>query len=236
MIDVGLLVTIVVVLAVPSVFVTPWPPESLPSGLFDASLGALGVGLVVGRVTAVALDDPGSVLRLNSLLVIRSGVEFWPGFAAGVMWLTFGARREHVKVADRLAVLAPAGLLSWALFEATCIIRDGCPGPITSIGIRPHGLASKMFPVGLVVAVAAGASAVLIDQFRRRGLRSAESVVLAVGLMAGIRSVASVWLPHVGHGLTRQHEASLVVAGAALATVAALRIRLRRRRVQLGTS
>src|SRR3546814_12247987 len=34
--------------------------------------------------------------------------------------------------------------------------------------------------------------------------------------LAAIRAVAAVWLPHLGAGLTRQHEQSVAVAAAAL--------------------
>ena len=83
MIDVGLLATIVIVLIVPSVFVRPWPASAAASGVIDVSIGAMFVGLAVGRLTAVALDDPGSLTSLSDLMIIRSGVEFWPGVAAG---------------------------------------------------------------------------------------------------------------------------------------------------------
>ncbi len=236
MIDVGLMVTIALVLTVPSVFVKPWPPGTLPSGVFDASLGGLAVGLVVGRTVALALDDPSSLTRLSDLLVIRSGVEFWPGVAAGVGWIALQARREHVHGADRLATLAPAALVGWALYEASCVIRDGCPGPVMAVGLRPDGHASRMFPVGLVVAVAAAAGAFLIDRLRRRGLRGVEAVVFTAGLVAGVRSVASVWLPHIGTGLTRQHRESIVVTVGAALTFAALRIGARRGRVEVGAA
>ena len=222
MMDIGLLVSIALVLAVPSVFVRPWPGAAVPSGVFDTSLGALAVGLAVGRFTAVALDDPGSLGRINDLLVIRSGVEFWPGVVAGLSWLTLQSRRDQVPVARRLAALAPAALIGWALYEATCLLRDGCPGPAAAIGLRPDGLTTRMFPVGLVVAVAAAAGAVLTHRIHRRGVRSSIVVVVAVGLVAAIRSVASIWLPHIGDGLTRQHRASLAVLAIAIVILVVL--------------
>ena len=93
MMDVGLLASMVIMLAVPAAFLRPWPASALSSSIFDTSIGALVVGLLVGRATSLALDDPHSLTSLSDFLVIRSGVEFWPGLFAGMAWLAVGARR-----------------------------------------------------------------------------------------------------------------------------------------------
>lgn len=226
--DIGLLVSIVFVLVVPSVFVPLWPPGSVAAGVLDVAGGALAIGLVVGRLTAVALDDPGSLTSLSDLLIIRSGVEFWPGVAAGLAWLVVRSHREQTAWSVALATLAPAGLISWAAYEATCLARDGCPGPVSPIGLRPDGLTATMFPVGLVVAFAGVAFAVWLMREQRRGLEPPLVWLGAVLGVAVIRSVASVWLPHIGNRMTRQHQFSIAVALAAdLALVVAI---TRRRR------
>lgn len=226
MIDIGLLVSIAILLTVPAVFVRPWPPAAMEAGVLDTALGALGIGLAVGRLTALAIDDPGSLTNLSDVMIIRSGVEFWPGLIAGLAWLMFRARREGVSVSVRLAALAPPGLIAWACFEATCLLRDGCPGPTSAIGLRPDGLVTRMFPVGLAVAVAAVAGAFVLDRLHRRGHQSLQVAVLAVMTVAAIRSVASIWLPHIGDGLTRQHRAS--IAGLAVSIAALVVVRVRR--------
>ncbi len=225
MIDVGLLATIAIVLIVPSVFVPPWPTSAAITGLLDTAGGALLIGLVVGRLTAVAIDDPGSLTRISDLLIIRSGVEFWPGVAAGMAWIALRANRDHIAPAQRLAALTAPALVAWACFEAACLVRDGCPGPISTFGLRPDGLVQRMFPVDVVVAVAAIGAAIATRRLHRRGMPSLQVVALVIALLAVIRSVASIWLPHIGDGLTRQHKTSLVVAVIASATFVALRIR-----------
>ena len=226
MIDVGLLATIVIVLVVPSVFVRPWPASAAASGVIDVASGALFVGLAVGRLVAVALDDPSSLTSVSDLMILRSGVEFWPGVVAGVIWMAVGARRDKVAPKRRLAALTAPALVAWACFEATCLVRDGCPGPLSSIGLRPDGLLERTFPIALVVAAAAAGAAMVTRRWHRRGMPDEEIVLLALLSIATIRSIASIWLPHIGNGLTRQHTTSIVVG--VLAVIAFGVVRRRR--------
>ena len=231
MIDVRLMATIAIMLTIPTLFVRPWPADAATAGVMDTSAGALFVGVIFARLSAVAFDDPGSLTNLSDLLIIRSGMEFWPGLAAATMWLAMGARRADLSIAARLAALVPAALTAWACYEATCLIRDGCPGPPSVIGLHPDGLASRMFPVGLTVAIVAGASAFLLDRLHRRGVPNPQIVVGAVAAVAGIRSVASIWLPRIGDGLTRQHRESIVafLISSAVLVMARFRSRSQRR-------
>ena len=223
MIDVGLLATIVIVLIVSTVFVSPWPTSAAESGVIDVAIGALFVGLAVGRLTAVALDDPGSLTSISDLMIIRSGVEFWPGVAAGAAWIAVRSRQDQVAATQRLAAITAPAVVAWASYEATCLVRDGCPGPLSAVGLRPDGLIERMFPIGLVVAAAGVGAAVVGRRWHRGGMPDAEVFVLAVLMVALIRSVASVWLPHVGIGLTRQHKTSIIVGLVALIAVVVIR-------------
>lgn len=203
MIDLGLLATIVIVLIVSTVFVSPWPTSAAASGVFDVAIGALFVGLAVGRLTAVALDDPGSLTSISDLMIIRSGVEFWPGVAAGVTWVALRSRHDQVAATQRLAAITAPAIVAWASYEATCLVRDGCPGPLSDIGLRPDGLVERMFPIGLVVAAAGVGAAVVGRRWHQRSMPDDEVFVMAVLMVSLIRSVASIWLPHIGVGLTR---------------------------------
>lgn len=225
MIDVGLLASIAILVIVPAVFVPPWPPNAVAPGLLDVTAGALAIGVAAGRVAAVAIDDPGSLTNVRDLLVVRSGVEFWVGALAGLVWIAIRSRHDNVAPAQRLAAITAPALVAWACYEATCVLRDGCPGPLSSFGLRPEGLVQTMVPVGLFVALAAGSAALLTRWLHRRGLPDLQVFVLVVGLVATIRAIASVWLPHVGNGLTRQHVTSIVVSVAAAIAFLALRLR-----------
>lgn len=233
MIDIGLLATIAVMLTLPAVFIRPWPDDAVPTGILDLTLGAAFVGLAVGRVTALALDDPSSLTGLSDLLIIRSGVEFWPGAAAGIAWLAFNAHRQRASAMRRLAALVPAGLIAWACFEATCLVRGGCPGPISAFGLHPEGLVARMFPVGLAVAVVAFAVALALDRLHRRGIPDVQIVLAAAFSVGLIRSIASIWLPKVGDGLTRQHRESIAVS---VLTVSALAVARTRSRTTMRTA
>lgn len=172
---------------------------------------ALTVGLIAGRLATVAIDDPSSLTSVSDLLVIRSGVEFWPGVAAGLVWLGWAEHRCGRRVAQLLAIIAPAALLGWSAHEASCLFRDGCPGPVSPFGLRPAGLLQRQFPVGLVVAIVAALASYVIHRARRAGLGDIDAALLALGVVALIRSLASFWLPKVGAGLTRQHKTSITV-------------------------
>ena len=225
MIDIGLLASMAVVLIVPSVFVRAWPDSAVATGLIDITSGALLIGIAIGRLAAVAIDDPGSLTSLSDLLIIRSGVEFWPGVAAGVGWIAFRARQERVTPAERLAAITAPALVAWACYEATCLLRDGCPGPATAFGLRPDGLVQRMFPISLGGAAAAAGAAVVVRRLHRRGLPNMQVIGVALFALATIRSVASIWLPHIGDGLTRQHRTSIAVAIVTLIGLVALRVR-----------
>ncbi len=235
MIDLGLLVSIAIVVTIPALFVRPWPPDAIIGGVVDASLGALAAGVVAGRLTSLALDDPGSLTSLSDVLIIRSGVEFWAGAAVGLAWLAFGARKDKVSATVRIAALAPAALVAWAGYEATCLVRDGCPGPASVLGLRPDGLTTRVLPIGLLVAVVAIASAFWLGRLHRSGMPSAQVILLTVATVAAIRSLASIWLPHIGDDLTRQHKESIAALTLSLIGLTAFQLR-RRNAVERGAA
>lgn len=229
--DYRLLLSAAATLAVPILFFVPWPRQAAAWRLLDETGGALLIGLVVGRLTSVAIDDPRSLTSLSDLLIIRSGVEFWPAVAAacGSLWLS--ARRRHQNPWSLLALVASAGMMAWATYEATCLVRDGCPGPVTAFGLRPRGLSRRQFPVGLVVAAAGVAAARVLERARRTGLSDVDAVLVALLSIASIRAVASVWLPTVGDSLSRQHVTSITVVGLSSLALIGHRMIVRRRRL-----
>lgn len=210
MIDLGLVVSLVVAIGVPSLLAVPWAHGDGSSTLLDDVLAPLVVGVAVGRLVTLALDDPSSIGSLADMLVIRSGVEFWPGVAAAAGVVAWRALRAGRSPLAPLAALAPFALVGYAGYEATCVFRDGCLGPVAPVGLRPPGLQATMLPVGLVVAVATLGAAMLVRR-TQASTRPSVSVAMAVAAVAGVRSVASVWLPHVGDGMTRQHRTSVAV-------------------------
>jgi hypothetical protein len=223
-IDRGLLLTIAVMAVAVPVLARLAPPRTMDRGeLLDAALPSVFAGLAAGRLTTLALDDPAALSRLRDILLIRGGMEFWPGVAAGLVLITIAARRSAVALDVRLADLAPFAMWEYALYEALCLVRDGCFGPRAAIGIRPGGRGSPQLPIGVLLAVAVAAAAVVVRRVANRQPRRA--VVGALGTVALVRAVASFWLPRIGSALTRQHVESIAVVAIAIAAGTAMLVR-----------
>ncbi|NNC81369.1 MAG: hypothetical protein HKN94_14595 [Acidimicrobiales bacterium] len=228
MIDYGLLVSMIIAFGVPSLLMWWWPLDLAPGppasdgtpGFLDAAVGPAFAGLAVGRLTSLALDDPNSIGSLSDMLIIRSGVEFWPGVATAVVVVLWGEHRAGLPRLSRLAVLVPLSMVGYAAYEAACIFRDGCFGPDSDIGLRPPGLSTTMFPIGWVMAAVLAAAAVAVRGLSSRVRSRVVVVAAATVAVAGVRAIGSIWLPRVGEGLTRQHFTSIIVAMTAGATLA----------------
>lgn len=163
------------------------------------------------------------------MLIIRSGVEFWPGVAAAIAAVLVSAHLGLVSPSQRMAELAPLAMIGYAGYEAACIFRDGCFGPASAIGLRPPGLATTMLPVGWFMAAAVGVGALGVHTLVARGRPPAAVGLASVAAVASVRAVGSIWLPHVGDGLTRQHLSSIVLAVASLVGVVAVAVASDRR-------
>lgn len=222
MIDYGLLASMFAGFALPSLLSRRWRLHSFPGdvGFVDAVLGPAVVGLVVGRFATLYLDDPDSLTRLSDVLVIRSGVEFWPGVLAAMVAASVAARMSGVPALARLAALAPLAMVGYGSYEAACLVRDGCYGPASPVGLRPEGLSTSMLPIGVLVGVVVAGAAMAVRWLDLHRDRSRRVVIFAVGAVASIRAVASFWLPEIGAGLSRQHRTSIGMA--ALAAVGLL--------------
>lgn len=222
MLDLGLLFSGVVMLLVVSA-ASRWAPSAFlgRSEVLDRLYVPAVLGILGGRVAAAALDDPGSLRSVRALLVIRGGVEFWPGVAVTTGALAFGLRRRRVEVAGGLAELAPYLLWGYASYEITCLVRDGCYGPASPIGLVPEGLTARQFPIGLVVGATLAVLATVLRQLW--SISAPAKLLLAVGGLAAVRSVASFWLPRLGDGLSRPHLESAGVLTATVVVAAAIR-------------
>ncbi len=217
MIDFGLLVSFILAFGLPALLSNWWrvAGQEEPVGFLDVAVGPAVAGLVVGRLTTLGLDDPNSLGSVSDMLVIRSGVEFWPGVIAALVTAAMSAKRSHVPIGRRLTDLTPLAMVGYAGYEAACIFRDGCFGPSSPVGLRPPGIATTMLPVGWFMAATIAVAAVGVHVLAVRRHSAPVVVTSAVLAVAVVRAIGSIWLPHVGDGLTRQHLTSIVVAGAA---------------------
>ncbi len=218
MIDRGLAVSIGIVAAAVWLAARRIPARTFdPSRAFDVLAGPVLLGLLVGRLTAMALTDIGGLAHVRDVLVVRGGVELWPAVAAGALVLVRAARREGVPAALRIVDVAPFVLVGMAAFDGSCLVREGCFGPTSAVGLVPPGLESRVAPLGLLTAATTVLAGVVV--WRRWPRNPLSTAFGAVFFVAAQRAVVSIWLPRFGPGLTRQHLTSITVAvlvGAAL--------------------
>ena len=223
MIDYGLLASMIIAFGLPALISNWWPlsERGEPVSFLDVTAVPAFVGLAVGRLTTLALDDPNSIGSVSDMLIIRSGVEFWPGVAAALITVIVAARRSDASAGRRVAELAPLAMIGYAGYEAACIFRDGCFGPDSPVGLRPPGLSTLMAPIGWFVALAVALAAFGVRSLADRGHTPEAVASVSILAIASTRTLASFWLPHVGDGLTRPHLTSIgVVVVAAIATAA----------------
>ena len=213
MIDYGLLVSVLLALGVPSLAMRFRQPAT-----YDVQVSALDVmlvpglvGVAVGRLSTLAIEDPRAIGKISDMLVVRSGVEFWPAAIAAVLMVAWSAHRDQVPPIARVAALSPFALVGYGAYEAACLFRDGCYGPVSSVGLIPAGLTTSMVPVGILMGVGAVAAAVLVSRQQRFGWPPSAVIWASVALVGLVRSVGSVWLPKVGGDLSRQHRTSILV-------------------------
>ena len=209
---------IVVLLASRAWLALAVPRLSPERSYVDTLLLSALVGVAVGRLAFVGLDDPAGFAHPRDLLILRGGVDVWPGLLAAAIVFWLAHRRGPAALVDHAADVAPVLLVAAAAYEGTCGLRGGCVGPISAIGLRPTGILTTMFPVGLAVALGLVAGAIAVYGIAAR--RPALAVTTALLIFAAIRGVAGFFLPRVGDGLTRPHVTSIAAVGAALVAVA----------------
>lgn len=217
MIDLGLVWTLVAMGTVVWAFGRIADPVTLERGtLVDALWLPFLVGATVARFVYLLLAGALVSTGVGGFLLVRNGVHFWPGLVAGCAVAVIAARRDRVDPWVRGADLAPVALAAYGAFEATCILRDGCYGPVSVVGLVPAGLSQPQFPVAIVAGVTAVAAALVLERWW--ALRPRTVVLVAVGAVAGLRWVSWFVLPRApASGAGAQWVNSVVLVGVGLA-------------------
>ena len=192
-----------------------------PSVAVDPLLVSGVVGVLVGRVVWVGVEDPAALTDLRNVLVVRGGVAFWAALAGGAANYAYLTRGPACSIWIRLGAAAPAVLAAYGAYEAMCVVRDGCFGPAADFGLTPPGFSTAILPVGWGVAILVLGWAA---RHQRRMPRSSD-LLFAVLFLAVVRSVASFHLPTVGGELSSPHVQSIAVGVVALSVVIGRRAR-----------
>lgn len=231
MIDYGLLMSVLLALAAPSLLMRFRQPRTydVPVNALDVMLVPGLVGVVVGRLSTLAIDDPRAIGKISDMLVVRSGVEFWPAVIAAVLVVGWSAHRAQVTPVVRVAELAPFALVAYGAYEAACLFRDGCYGPVSPVGLTPDGLTTSMLPIGILMGIGAVVAAWFVWTRLRIGWPPVAVVAVATVSVGLVRSLGSIWLPNVGGELSRQHRTSIAVTVIAGLLTASELVRARRR-------
>ncbi len=230
MIDTGFLATLVVVVLGLQLSAR-WSPPTLidRSALGELWVGPVLLGLVVARLAFVAFDGPSSLRNVRELLVFRSGLEFWAGATTGVAVVAWKSRSLQPGVVAVLAASMPFALFGVALYEGSCVVRDGCFGPPSRVGLIPPGLDRRLLPIGIVV----GVTLLVVGAALKRLWTMSASLTVVIGgfALAATRAFASRRLPAIGPSRI-QFESDLAAAafGVALAALSIRWIRNERRR------
>ena len=228
--DVGLLLTMLIVLGGVLVTLRAAPPTAVDRAqLVELISTPLIAGLIAARVVFVLLDHPASVFRIRDLMVVRSGMEFWAGVVVALVWVLARARRsiDRAGALVTLAAAAPYLLIGYALYEASCLVRDGCFGPVANVGLIPRGLDSTMVPVGLLVGAALSVAALVLRQAWT--LEAEQTVLCAFVVLGGVRLVASWFLPAFGSSRVERESAVVFVLAVSGLIVVSARRRIARR-------
>jgi len=178
--------------------------------LSDVAFAPALLGLLVGRLVALGLNDAPALRSMRNLLLLRGGVELWPGVAVGTAAALIAGRAGGRPLNATARLLVPSAVAAWATYDLACLIRDGCPGPASPLGLRPAGLSTTQFPVSVLAGLAGLAGAVALLRVRSR-LSAPWLTVGALLLVSGLRVAESIWLPSLTGGFTRQRSQSLFV-------------------------
>lgn len=216
MLDVGLLSAAAFTLAVLWCFLrVAAPPAWDTDEVFEGLWWPLFAGLTAARLANLVLDGGLWSISARTVLMVGNGVEFWPGVLAAAITATVRARAEGVEVSRRLAELACAFVVGVGAFELTCVVRGGCFGPESLIGLTPPGFSGPQVPVALLVGFAAIAAGVVLA--RQRALTAGSVVLAAVSVIASLRWLSWFHLPRVPGSAERIQMTNTAVLGACAA-------------------
>ncbi len=189
--------------------------------LWDVALGAMVVGVAVGRLAAMIGDGVNPVANPADILLVRAGVAAGPAAVAALAWVAWVGRRELIPVADGLAAAALTGLAGW---HGGCLARDACLGSPSTLpwAWAQEGSTVTRHPVELYAAVALLAAGFVIAVWRMRRIPPGAAAGIALAMAGGVRLVTEPLRPSLSGGPVGWYVAALA-AGLLLVALAARR-------------
>jgi prolipoprotein diacylglyceryltransferase len=192
----------------------------------DAMLAAAMVGLLVGRLAAMALAGTNPFTHPADVLIVRSGVDTGWASLAAIITLAVVGRRDPVRALDAAAPAALAGLAVW---HGSCVLRGTCLGTVSDLpwAIAAPGSGVTRHPVEIYAALLLLAGAALAAWWAAGSPRPGRLGGSALGFAAAVRLATEPMRPVLGSGPVAWYAAGLV-AGVLLFTAG--------RRLALGRS
>jgi len=186
--------------------------EGIPDGGFDRLIGASVAGLLIGRVTAMALQGTNPLTNPADLIIVRGGVHTGAATLAFVITLVWSTRSTR----PELDALAPAVLLGLAGWHAGCFWRGACLGsPGELLWTWPlEGSVISRHPVEFYAAIGLAVAAWLVSEL---GWRLWLRAGTALAATAGVRLLTEPLRPSITGGPTLWYWGGIAVGLSAVA-------------------
>lgn len=154
--------------------------DGLPDHAFDSLIGSAVLGLLVGRLVAMALQGVSPITHPLDVVVVRGGVHTGAASLAAIVAIAWMWRDEPA----HLDAAAPAVLLGLAGWQAGCLWRGACLGSTSSLpwAWSTETGAVARHPVELYAAIALVLGAWLVSRLEWRPLFRAGSALAIAGL------------------------------------------------------
>ena len=155
--------------------------DGLPPKPAEALIGAATIGLIVGRLAAMAGQGINPITHPLEILLVRGGVD--TGFASlGALSMLLWTTRRQTSYVDALAPAAVLGLAGW---HAGCLWRSACLGTASGLpwALAEPGSAVTRHPVEIYTAIALAGAGYLVSRLSKRAFLRFGVALAAAGLI-----------------------------------------------------
>ncbi len=175
--------------------------------VWDALVGAAMVGLLIGRLVAMARSGTNPLTNIGDILILRAGIDTVAATLSGLAAFWVLSRADPWRMADAAAPAAVAGLSGW---QAACVVRDACLGTPSGLpwAVAQNGSQITRHPVEIYAALLLIAGSVFLILWKRS--RPNTGVVAAVAVAVGslARLITEPLRPGLGADLTPWYAAA----------------------------